>query len=417
MKQYFNGANKRKSWIIIAVVVVILLVFFGTRAHKNGGSGISITTPKKVSFVQQSKGSGTHVWLQTWSESGEITKDDIVSTIFVMKNGKTQAFQIFDNNITLGKLSSMNDADTIKLAENQDKKYLTTGAIQEIKNYQNGKSSIGQESDFSKGPQAVADGDIPISYLTSSNNSEETIKSRQRKIVNIYSSYDEAEDKENSFNNTTADAATLNQLAMTPTKNDGQEGIDKEFGRSIIKHIENSKYHEPKSQNIAVKNYTDNSGNKIINQKIKYTAIDLYDGSIANKNVYKIAKENRADIFKLLSYRTNSDYGGKIDDIDSEVVYGIGNSDDADFAKYKSDVKQEDSEGYQIYQRIFGNSHAEITKGVYGNHEWTKDIQIGDPTSQKIYKSRYIGYRITSDGGGHILTKAQNDKQKAVLAK
>ncbi|ALB29849.1 hypothetical protein [Companilactobacillus heilongjiangensis] len=336
-----------------------------------------------------------------------------------MKNGKTQAFQIFDGNVTLGKLSSMSDSDTIKLAKSQDKKYSTTGAIQEIKNYQKGKPSVGQEADFNKGAQAVADGDISIYYLSGpKKDSGETIDRRQDKIINIYPTYDEAEDKENPQDGTSAQGANLNRLAMQPTKNDGEEGTDSGFGKAIIKHIENSTYREPKSQDISVKNYTDNSGNKIVNQKIKYTAIDLFNSNKATDNTYKIAKENKADTFKLLSYASTGDYGGKLSEIDSEAVYGIGNdNDDADFAKYKSEIKQMDSEGYAIYQKLFGNSYSEITKGVYGNYEWDKDLAIGDPTSQKIYKSRYIGYTITSDGGSHILTKAQNDKQKAVLAK
>lgn len=412
MKEYFEGNNKKKTWVIIGVIVAIILVFTGMRAHKNGSSGISISTPKKISFVQQSKGSETHVWVQTWSESGEITKDDIVSCIFVMKNGKTQAFQIFDGNISLGKISSMSDADTIKLAKEQDKKYSTTGAIQEIKNYQKDKPSVGQEADFDKGAQAVADGDISIYYLKESKNYSddpiERLNHGMDKIVNIYPSYEKAEDKADYSKGFKASNVTLNRLAMSPTKNDGEEDTDNRFGKSIIKHIENSTYSEPKPQNISVKNYTDNSGNKIVNQKIKYTAIDLFDSTIAIDNTYKIARENKADIFKLLGYVNNRDYGGKISNI---------YSDDARFAKYKSDIKQMDSEGYAIYQKLFGNSHSEITKGVYGNHEWDKDMTIGDPTSQKIYKSRYIGYTITSDGGGHILTKAQNDKQKAVLAK
>ncbi len=34
MKQYFEGSNKKKTWVIIGVIVAIILVFAGTRAHK-----------------------------------------------------------------------------------------------------------------------------------------------------------------------------------------------------------------------------------------------------------------------------------------------------------------------------------------------------------------------------------------------
>jgi len=409
MKQYFEGNNKKKTWVIIGVVVAIILVFAGTRAYKNGGS---IATPKSVSFVQQTKGSGTHVWVQTWSESGEITKDDIVSKIFVMKNGKTQTFQIFDGNVTLGKLSSMSDADTIKLAENQDKKYSTTGAIQEIKNYQKDKKSVGQESDLNDEAKAVADGEIPIFYVRY-DNSINIAKSdpnvpRLEKIKNVYPSFDDAQDHEDTQEYQTASHFTLNDLAQRPTKNSGFKTTDSKFGKAIIKHIEDSQYQSPNPNKISVKNYTDNSGNKIVNQKIMYTSIDLFNTTYATDNVYKIAKENKVDILKLISYRLHNDYGLRLDK--------IGNQEYDDFTKYRSNVKQMDSEGYAIYQKLFSN-YSEITKGVYGFHDWHNDFTIGDPTSQKIYKSRYIGYTITSDGGGHILTKAQNDKQKAVLAK
>lgn len=402
---------KHKS--IIAFLALGLTLVLAGCSSSSGAS--SMTAPKKVSFEEQSKGSGTHVWLESRAESMGISKDDKVKQIFVMNNGKTRVYQIFDNNVTLGKLSSMNDENTIKLAKAQNKKYATTGAIQEIKNYQNHKLSVGQEIDFDQRIQAASKGDISLfyTYKNGSDGNDASSVDQQKNISNIYALYDQADDAANNSRGTNRlsnDSTTLNSMGAA------NHNIDKsKYGKALINHIKNSTYHEPKAQSIVIKNKTDNSGNKVVSQVVKFYPMYMFDPNAASTTVYKMAMKNKADALKLVKFASGNYYGGNLDKMDTEETLGIGNDSDENVSEYKAAMEKVNAEGSKIYEEIYGNKYSEITKNIYGPYYYKATEVFSSPTSQKIYKARYIGYERVN--GNFLLTKAQNDKQKAVLSK
>lgn len=402
---------KHKS--LIAFFALGLTLVLAGCSSSSGTS--SITAPKKISFEEQSKGSGTHVWVESTAESMGISKDDKVNHIFVMNDGKTRVYQIFDNNVTLGKLSSMNDADTIKLAKAQDKKYATTGAIQEIKNYQQHKPSVGQEKDFEQGIQAASRGDISLfyTYKNGSDGNDTSSVDQQKNISNIYALYDQADDAANNSrgaNELGEDGTTLNSLGAA------NHNIDKsKYGKALINHIKDSTYHEPKAQNITIKNKTDNSGNKVISQNVKFYSRGTFDRNAASRNAYIIAMKNKKDALKLFQFASGNYYGGNLDKMDTEETLGIENDSDENVAKYKAAMEKVNAEGSKIYEKLYGNKYSELTKDIYGPYYFKENEVFSSPTSQKIYKARYIGYERVN--GDFLLTKAQNNKQKAVLSK
>lgn len=129
---------KRHTLLGIGLSVLLILAGCGSKqSATNATATTTKSTAKTVSFVKQAHAQGTYVWF----EVNGVAKDAVVSGIKVLHNGKMQAYQIFDNNVTLGKLSKMSDAAVIKLAKQQDKKYATTGAQSEVQNWLKGNDS------------------------------------------------------------------------------------------------------------------------------------------------------------------------------------------------------------------------------------------------------------------------------------
>lgn len=404
---------KHKS--LIAFFALGLTLVLAGCSSSNGAS--SITAPKNVSFAKQSHDGGNHVWIETGSRNGVIDKEDLVRTIYVMKDNHTKAYQVFDNNITLGKLSSMNDRDTIKLAQEQDKKYVSTGAIQEIKNYLNDKDQVGQEDDFNDGAKNVVDGSFILSFT-----SPETISGEDgdymeyKQIYNIFptikatSNSVDSLDEEDNYNPTIVNETTFKILEES-VKTDYIH--DKKLGNALINHIKNAKYQEPSNQTLKIKNTTDNSGNKITYQSFEYTAIALFKNSDhkAHDTLYKISSKNKNDVLKLIKLST-----GYYSHQSLKELKNTANT-DPKFAQQLPEVMHRRSERNNLFNKVYGDKYSELTNNIYGYYPWKKKMILYSPTSQKIYKSKYIGYKLYSAQGGCILTKAQNDKQKAVLSK
>ncbi|RRK10313.1 hypothetical protein D1831_08320, partial [Lactiplantibacillus garii] len=331
MGKYFNKRNQ--LWIILGVVAIVVIAFIGMRRQANGGS---ITVPKRISFVQQAKSSGTHIWVRTAAENGGFSKTTKVSEIFVLKNGKMQQYQIFDNNITLGKLSSMSDGDTIKLAQQQDKKYATTGAASEVRSYLNNKyaenNQIGQEDDFDTDATSVANGLVQVTYKEKLITYPHAIK-----ITKILNNVDTS-------NNDIVSSSIADLNASKQAQNERWNTdafVDNKFGEALITHIKTTKYQEPEQQSITVSNTTDNSGNKIVSQKIGFNSIDLFDSNIATENVYKYAKANEADFIKLLSLKANNkNYGYKVT---------VDDKNDAEEVKEAKQTKIDNEKGARLY--------------------------------------------------------------------
>ena len=103
--------NRRKWYWIGGIIVVLLVVLFAGHIKKNGG----LTTPKEISKeISFGKTGGERIWYGTENGKG---KDALIDYVYVTKGEKTIQYQIFDNDITLGKVSKMSNSDVISMAK------------------------------------------------------------------------------------------------------------------------------------------------------------------------------------------------------------------------------------------------------------------------------------------------------------
>ncbi|WP_334330490.1 hypothetical protein [Companilactobacillus sp. HBUAS59699] len=384
MKQYFTGKNKKKTWIIVAVVIVVLIVFFNLGTHRGDNSGgTSIAAPKKISFVKQARENGTHIWFYTQSENNDIAKDSPIYYVYILKNKRMQQYKMFDDNITLGKLSKMNNQQVTQLAEKQDKKFVTTGMISEIKN---GRSGV--TTDITRGDDETADGIINIFSV---NKIDESGGSQGTAIKIINSdNFNYGKKLPDGYGK---DESGIESMAPGIVKIS-----DNVYRDSIIKHIKKSKYKEPKKQSIKVKNITDNSGNKVIRQEVSYDSYDMFVGDQADENVYHLALKNKSEFLKLLNLSRTSSY--IVDPNDTEVL--------------NEEITRQ-NQGKELYTKLISDHVDDITKDIYGYHSYSSGLTLNGPfVSQQIYNTRFIGY---TNKVGYLLTKAQNDKQKIEFGK
>lgn len=353
---------KHKS-IIALLILSLTLVLAG--CSSNGGVG-GITAPKKVSFVKQAtSNSGTHVWVDAHSIEGSVSKDDIITAIYVLSNGKMTKYNIFDNDVTLGKLSKLNDDQTIKLAKEQDKKYATTGAIAEIKSGLKGNGQVGQESDFDDDVWYIA-----VGYFKVYAQDDEKAEQNYNKITSPNGNYD----------------IDVPILSLTPKP----INEDHSYGKAMIKHIKNTPYQAPKPQKIKVENVTDNSGNKIIGQQISYKGTEMFDKDPAEQNLYHYALKNQKDFLRSIKLSKKL---GNYDPSQDEAI----------------------AEAESLYAKLFKGQQYNLTKNVYGYHSYNASLELRSSfVNQKIYKARYIGYPTYR---GHLITKAQNKTQKVEFSK
>lgn len=394
MKKYF----KKRKWLGFGAVVIVAGLLFGGALIYEDGQGT--TNAKNISFVGQFKDSGTHVWVR--ASGKKINKDDSVDSIFVLSDGKLRVYKIFDNNINLGKLSSMSDATTIKLAKKQDKKYATTGAIAEIKSYLNGKGQVGVESDFDNLAKNTADGKIELCYRYQAFDKTNEVTSapqvEQATIMGIYPNEGiaTAANQKNPVSILSIDLTSLGHQAVT-SKNGGK---DNNFASALIKHIEQSTYQAPAPQKIKVESTANRAKNSITSQDITYTAINLFKTSNAEANVYNFANQHKSDFIKLLTLQSSQP--------------NLDNNDTAIKTASENQANENHLAGNKLYQQLLAGQYAKLTQNVYGYYKYNKTFTLLNPTSQMIHKTKYIGY-VTDENGNYLLTKAQNKRQKAVL--
>lgn len=367
--------NKKKWYIAGAIVIVLLLVLFAGRVKKNGG----LTAPKEIAF---GKTSGERVWFTTEGGKG---KDATVDAIDVTKGNKMIEYQIFDDDITLGKVSKMSNSDVIKLAKKQDRKYFDE-SIDEVKALRDGKSQIGLQDDMMDDKDLKANLKYgPYFYFLMS---DDGTSQNQWKNVRWIT-------KSQYYNNTRdmmRNKYTESQIPQNLIQSESQDGYDQVDDlvdtmrtrrlNALIDNMKSVKYLAPKWQTIRIKNYTDDTGNKVQAQKIKYKVIDEFnDSGTIDENAQKLSDGKKQQI--------------------SDIVGG----------------QQRNTEGQiKACEKAFDSSYYhQITKNIFKPHTVTSDFTIFEPTSQTIYDSRFIGYALGNDW--YQLTKAQNDSQKAVLSK
>jgi uncharacterized protein YceK len=383
-----------KRYTLLGIGLSVLLILAGCGSKQSATNATATTTKstaKTVSFVKQAHAQGTYVWF----EVNGVAKDAVVSGIKVLHNGKMQAYQIFDNNVTLGKLSKMSDAAVIKLAKQQDKKYATTGAQSEVQNWLKGNDSqIGQEADFDDDVKEAASGRAEVCYsfksVGTADSDSEFPSSYTITALNIYKNPDTSSE----------DRSTVHLYEFAPEgtadTEGGPDGNDMNYGKALLKNISAAKYKSPVARSIKVKNATDASGNKITKQQVTYQSIDYFDGSVLEDNAYKLASQNKTEFLNMVS--TSANLSNAQNDADTSLI-----------KKWSPKLVPQ-------YEKLIKPNYDKLMKNVYGYHYWNRDITLSSTISQQIYKHRYIRYYL-SDHSTYLVTKAQTSSQKAVLAK
>lgn len=386
-------------WQTAALCLVGIVMVALTLTGCSTNASTTRNTSKTVSFVKEAKSSGTYIWIKTEADGAigyRPAKSSIVNAIYVLSHGKLTAYQIQDNNITLGKLSKMNDADTIALAKAQDKKYFKVSA-DEVRNYMHKKDQIGQQNDFwNTYVRQIVDGGGSI-YYTCLGGEEDKTPIHDVKIVSEASFEKQRKEKENgqgkSDNSKEILSEDVKHLLITDEKSGNTYLTEKKMiGDSLINNIEKTKYRKPIEQRITrYKEKKDNSGNKIISQTFSFKNIDYFNADSFNERLYKAIPDKQA-LASLVTKRFNSDYFEK-----GQVT--------------PEDVKKVFTP--QVFEAA--------TKGMFGYFPWTKALTLKLPISQQIYQTQYIGYILDNSGNSNVfdflLTKSQVKGQKAVLSK
>lgn len=396
----FSGLkNSRfKAWFTkkrVAGLIAVLLVLFGVqRFISNGG----LFAPKTISLSQQVKQPGSHVW---YDVKGTASKDAVIKTIFVVGSGKLTAYQIQDNDVTLGRISKLSKRQTIKLAKEQDKKYFDISAT-EVQNWLDDKNQVGQQDDF------FGDDDV-IRFLKGRYNALGIKVNKQGKdfsmggvphfsnprffppSVDIDGVPDSSGEEEHElFINTEEESNETKELFIN------------NMAKGLIYNIKHTKYHSPDKNKVSFKDTTDASGNKVVGQRLTYQAIDYFDtNSSTNSQIYnnlnKKQKQLLFDIYYGIPEQIWAE--GKAKGLDDESIDHL-----------------DDKRHLKLIQAwtAFDNSldTKKLTKGIFGYHRWDKDVTITGTLSQQIYNQRFIGYY---GGEGEVLTKAQTKHQKAVF--
>lgn len=368
--------NKRKWYWVGGIIVVLLIVLFVGHVKKTGG----ITAPKEVAF---GKTSGERIWYGTENGKG---KDALIDYVYVTKGKKMIQYQIFDDDITLGKVSKMSNSEVIKLAKKQDRKYFDK-SIDEVKALRDGKGQIGLQDDM------MGDNDLkgdlkqgPYFYFLMSDDgtSQDQWKNVRWITKNQYDNNSSRDMMRNKY--------TESQIPSKLIQSESQEGynqvddlVDSMRTRrlnALINNMKSVKYLAPKWQEIKIKNNTDDTGNKIISQKINYKTIDEFnDSGTIDENAQKLSDDKKQQIV--------------------DIVAG----------------SQRNTEGQiKACEKAFDSSYYhQITKGIFHPHTFDDDMTLNNTTSQTIYDSKFIGYQYGDDN--YLLTKAQNNNQKAVFGK
>lgn len=388
-----NMKNISAKWKWIAgIVIVLLILLFAGRVKRNGGS---VTVPKHVSFVQQAKGSGTHVWFMTTGKA----KTSNVYYIVVLKNGKSRTYRVYDDNTTLGKISKMSNGEVIRYAKQQDKKYFEASAKE---------AALANDRDVHDGFNADFKPAITLpSFVTLSKDNKligTGIDSGYRDDDNniLYVTFNPAGKMTSSAKGLRlpSDVTTDNIELPTSTDTNGEnkEIINRVYD-GLIDHIHQGRYHAPQSVAVKAKTRTDDSGNDIVEQKVTIQYTNNVDSDQIADNFLAMAEKNSSIMKQLYNGRKKIDEAGKDDNSTA------GQMEDANSA-FENDVNK-------LFTKKFCSS---LTKDVFGNYQEKYTLNLEEPADFDIYDARFIGY-YRGSGNGYLVTKAQNDKQTAVFAK
>lgn len=370
--------NKRKWYWVGGIIVVLLIVLFVGHVKKTGG----ITAPKEVSF---GKTSGERIWYGTEKGKG---KDALIDYVYVTKGKKMIQYQIFNDDITLGKVSKMSNNDVIKLAKKQDRKYFDK-SIDEVKALRDGKSQIGLQDDMMDDDDLKADLKWgPLFYFLVDDNGRSTHRWENPEWATKEQYEQAGRSTDGKYHQKFTENQMITHLISGVSEDDYLRSDDlakmvrTRRLNALIDNMKNVKYLAPKWQTIGVKNYTDDTGNKVQSKKITFKSIDEFnDAGTIDKNAQTISENKKQELVKIV--------GGDQSDASTQL---------------------------NACDKAFDSSYEHhVTKNIFKPHTFDNYFTIFEPLSQTIHDSRFIGYAQGDDC--YLLTKAQNDNQKAVLSK
>ncbi len=384
--------NMGRRWTLLATLVLFMsLVLLGGCGKSESSAAVS----KKISIVKQAKASGVYVW----ETADGYSKDSIVDKIIVFRNGVGSTYRMNDNNITLGKLSSMNDNQIIDLAKNQDKKSLEY-VPKNIKNALNGKDGIGQY-DWS----SIVTKTIPyIAYVYKGDSTETPTDAElsTMKFLNNkgFKKYDSIEQRNESENSEVRYSVSDREMSAFYYNRDTQNKQFVEYWNAIKKHAENTKYKEPTKFKLKKTSNTDETGNHITDQKI---TIDV------NKNIDSdFLDSQNAKFYKMV--KNDPILNKKLMDRNKQLIkLSFAGTD------YESDLRREEAKKENVGKLFSDKFVKDLTDGVIVHDYSEYEYHIVQTTAFDIYKARYIGYERSN--GEYLVTKAQNKTQKAVFSK
>lgn len=111
--------KKLFSMFTTGILVTTLLVACSSKQSADGN-----VQGKTTGFMQLANENKERIWFKVSdsNDDGEISKDDYIDRIFIIKNGKADIFHSFDT--TLADFKGKNDKEVINLIKEMDKKYI-----------------------------------------------------------------------------------------------------------------------------------------------------------------------------------------------------------------------------------------------------------------------------------------------------
>lgn len=291
-------------------------------------------------------------------------------------------YQVFDDNITLGKVSKMSNSQLIKIGKKQDRKYFDKSA-DEVRALRDGKSQIGLQDDL------MGDSDLKGDFNKGAWICLERGTKHYKRLVPI-DDYQRESTERALDRNVGFDKFTEFQTVEYGAPRNASEQVDelqnyirnKRF-KWILKNTKGVKYLQPKWQTLKFKNTTDASGNKIVSQKMKFKSIDEFnDAGTMDENLTKNLTASQKQ--KIVAMKESGNHSN----FDEHVRSAF------DDAYYKA-----------------------VTKDVFKPNAFNDEWNLTSTVHQKIYNSNYIGYSLENGDDLYLVTKAQNNRQRAAFAK
>ncbi|NQJ68484.1 hypothetical protein HO543_05195 [Streptococcus suis] len=114
---------KKRNLLILACGALLAGATLTACSSNQSKVGIGIDQAKTVGFMQLANENKERIWFHVTDTNydGEISKDDGIENIYVIKNSKVDTYHIYDLNLAY--IKDKKDSEIIKLAKEYDEKY------------------------------------------------------------------------------------------------------------------------------------------------------------------------------------------------------------------------------------------------------------------------------------------------------